>query len=188
MDAFTEQEGPVLELPHRSASIQSAAWSPWQSSVVAIGLANGLVEIWDILVSTCRPQRQIRISRSAITALGFGKDEGGTFIAISDADGAGKITLLPFHTDSLSPDLKEVTVDGIFFSAINFTMPFSVSSRESSRSWRRKCGTAWQWPSCWNLRLRSHPWNRNPRVSFHLHIGMNTLKLSVILKRKFYKK
>lgn len=64
---FTLQEGPVLELPPRPVVIQSAAWSPWQSSVIAIGLADGLVEIWDIIQSTSRPQRQIRISRSTIT-------------------------------------------------------------------------------------------------------------------------
>lgn len=61
----------MLELPPRPVVIQSAAWSPWQSSVVAIGLANGLVEIWDILISTSRPQKQIRISRSAITGTTF---------------------------------------------------------------------------------------------------------------------
>jgi len=103
----------VLELPPRPAAIQSAAWSPWQSSVVAVGLANGLVEVWDIIESTSRPQNQIRISRSAITALGFGKDESGTYIAIADSDGAGKITLLPFFTQSLSPDLKEVILNFI---------------------------------------------------------------------------
>ena len=61
------QEGPVLELPPRPSVIQAAAWSPWQSSVIAIGLADGLVEIWDILLSTSRPQKQIRISKSTIT-------------------------------------------------------------------------------------------------------------------------
>lgn len=58
----------MLELPARPVTIQSAAWSPWQSSVIAIGLSDGLVEIWDILGSTSRPQRQIRTSQSAITS------------------------------------------------------------------------------------------------------------------------
>ncbi|KZS16381.1 WD repeat-containing protein [Daphnia magna] len=104
-----ELEGPVLELAPRPVTIQSAAWSPWQTSVVAIGLVDGLVEIWDIVISTSRPQRQMRISRSAITAIGFGRDEEGTYIAITDADGTGKITLLPFYTKSLCPGVRELT-------------------------------------------------------------------------------
>ncbi|XP_046439189.1 dynein axonemal intermediate chain 3-like isoform X1 [Daphnia pulex] len=104
-----ELEGPVLELAPRPVTIQSAAWSPWQTSIVAIGLADGLVEIWDIILSTSRPQRQMRISKSAITSIGFGRDDEGTYIAITDADGTGKITLLPFFTKSLCPGVRELT-------------------------------------------------------------------------------
>ena len=60
------QEGPVIDFPPRTSSITSACWSPWQPSVIAIGLANGVVEVWDILFSIAIPKHQFRVSRTAI--------------------------------------------------------------------------------------------------------------------------
>ena len=60
-------ESSVMDLPPRPCSITSACWSPWQPSVVAIGLANGIVEVWDILSSVAVPKHQFRVSKTSIS-------------------------------------------------------------------------------------------------------------------------
>jgi len=57
----------LIEFPPRSAIVTAAAWSPWQPSVMVLGLSSGVVEAWDVLASTTQPTQQLRISKFAIS-------------------------------------------------------------------------------------------------------------------------
>lgn len=88
-------DSPLFTAPFSPSMLTCGLWSPSRPSVIFIGKADGIVDVWDLLDRTHEPSMSFPIASASITTMVFHASGAKQLLAIGDDQGTVHVIEVP---------------------------------------------------------------------------------------------
>jgi len=102
---------PLFTAPFAACLLTCGVWSPTRPAVVAIGKADGSIDVWDLLDRAHEPSMSVNITSASITSMHFHSTNTKQLLAVGDDQGTVHVMEVPRNLRRAANNEKSFTLN-----------------------------------------------------------------------------